>query len=387
MKDRKFFSNHPFIIEQISLPLHSLLKKISMQVQFLFRKISFIAVLLFAFVFVMKAEEPVAENHEAEAKEEGFNPGKMIMHHIQDANEWHFFTWKKADGSEFEASIPLPMILYSKENGLDIFLSNKFHNPGHSYKGYVMEHNHVVREDGISFYNISITKNVTSMLIGVSLMLWIFIGIGNRYKNNANEAPKGIQSLLEPIILFVRDEIAKPLLGEHKYEKFMPYLLTVFFFIWINNMLGLFPSGANFTGNITVTMSLALCTFLITILMSKKGYWKHIFVPDGVPRWLVIMPLVEFLGVFTKPFALMIRLFANITAGHMIVLSICSLIFIFAQKSIFAGIGVSVVSVAFMLFVYFLELLVAFIQAYIFTTLSSLFIGEAIADPHHKEEH
>lgn len=340
--------------------------------------------MLSAFVFISKAESPTEETHNAEAKEESFNPGKMIMHHIQDSHEWHFFTWKKANGTETHISLPLPVILYS-ENGLEIFSSSKFHNETNSYNGYILEHNHIKAENGSKVYDFSITKNVFSMLIAVSLMLWIFISIGNRYKKFADDAPKGIQSLFEPIILFVRDEIAKPLLGKHKYHKFMPYLLTVFFFIWINNMLGLFPSGANLTGNITVTMSLAVCTFLITMLMSKKHYWLHIFAPPGVPRWLVIMPLVEFLGVFTKPFALMIRLFANITAGHMIVLSICSLIFIFAQKSIFAGMGVSVVSLAFMLFVYFLELLVAFIQAYIFTTLSSLFIGEAIAGGH--EEH
>jgi F-type H+-transporting ATPase subunit a len=202
------------------------------------------------------------------------------------------------------------------------------------------------------------------------------------YRKSGISHPRGIQSFLEPVILFVRDDIAIQNLGEHKYEKYMPYLLTVFFFILINNLMGLVPFpppfGASVTGNINVTFVLALCTFFIVQFSGNRAYWKHVFATPGVPFWLLpIMIIVELIGLFSKPFALMIRLFANITAGHIIVLSLVCLIFIF--KSL----AVAPVSIAFVIFMDCLELLVAFLQAYIFTLLSSLFISMAMPEEHH----
>jgi F-type H+-transporting ATPase subunit a len=221
------------------------------------------------------------------------------------------------------------------------------------------------------------------MIVATVILLWLFISLAKSYKRNGVSAPRGMQGFLEPVILFIRDDIAIPNIGDHKYEKFMPYLLTVFFFILINNLMGLIPFppfGANVTGNIAVTFTLAFFTMLIVNLSGNKNYWRHIFNTPGVPWWLKypipLMPLVEFIGVIAKPFALMIRLFANITAGHIIVLSLVSLIFIF--KSV----AVAPVSIAFVLFMDCLELLVAFLQAYVFTLLSALFIGLAVQEHH-----
>jgi F-type H+-transporting ATPase subunit a len=213
--------------------------------------------------------------------------------------------------------------------------------------------------------------------------------IANAYKQNPIAPPRGIQSLFEPIILFVRDELAKPAIGK-RYEYFMPYLLTVFFFIWINNMLGLvpiFPGGANVTGNIAVTLVLAFFTFAITNVKGNKNYWKHIFNTPGVPVFLKIpplpiMPIIETLGIFIKPIVLMIRLFANISAGHIIVLGFLTLIFLFGELNQYVGYSVSIISVFFIMFMTLLELLVAFIQAYVFTFLSALYIGMAVEEHH-----
>jgi F-type H+-transporting ATPase subunit a len=198
-------------------------------------------------------------------------------------------------------------------------------------------------------YDLSITKNVASLLFSIALLLWIFLSVASAYRRNEGQAPKGLQSFVEPLIVFVRDEIAKPSIGP-KYMKYMPYLLTVFFFIWINNLLGLIPiipGGANVTGNIAVTMTLALITFIITTVSANKNYWQHIFAMPGVPAGvLVLLTPIEILGVFLRPFVLMIRLFANITAGHIIALSFFSLIFIFGEMSTGLGLGVSVFSVA-----------------------------------------
>jgi F-type H+-transporting ATPase subunit a len=221
-------------------------------------------------------------------------------------------------------------------------------------------------------------------------MCWVLISVANTYKRSPNTAPKGVQSLLEPIIIFVKDEIAKPSIGEERYQRFLPFLLTVFFFIWLNNMLGLvpiIPGGANLTGNIAVTMVLAMFTFVITTFSTNKGYWVHIFNTPGVPWWLKfpipIMPLVEFMTVFTRPSVLLIRLFANITAGHIIALVFVSMIFIFGEINIFLGYGVGVFSVLFNVAMTFLELLVGFIQAYVFTLLSALYFGMAKVEEHH----
>lgn len=352
----------------------------------------FVKTILILFVFIrvsapVLAEEAhdtsaVSESHE-EHGEKKFNAGETIMDHITDSHEWHFFTINHADGSHWHASIPLPCILYSSATGFSFFCFNKLEE-GEEHDGYKLnEHKKIERADGASFYDFSITKNVTQMLLCVSILLWLLIASANKYKTMGSTAPRGMQSFLEIIIIFIRDEVAVPMLGK-KAGKYLPYLLTVFFFIWINNLFGLVPGSANVTGNIAVTMVLALCTFMILLFSSKKYYWKHIFVTPGVPLAVQpIMTLVEAMSVFVKPFALMIRLFANMTAGHLIVLSFLSMIFIFSEKSVFAGMGVSVFSIAFSIFIYFLELLVTALQAYIFTILSALFISEAAAEPHH----
>lgn len=315
-------------------------------------------------------------------KEEKFHPGSVIMEHISDSHEWHFFSLKDGDNHK-EFSIALPVILYNTTHGLDIFCFSRLHH-GEIYNGYKLNEEHkIVTTDGSGFYDISITKNVLQILISVTLLMLLFFSSAKRYSKNGVTAPKGLQNLLEVVIIFVRDEIARPMLGA-KANKYLPYLLTIFFFIWINNMLGLFPGSANVTGNIAVTCTLAALTFFITLLSSKRHYWRHILAPPNVPiPVMIILVPVEILGIFTKPFALLIRLFANMTAGHLIVLSFLSLIFIFAEMNTWAGVGMSVFSVAFSIFIYFLELLVAALQAYIFTILSALFISEAAVEPKH----
>ena len=230
-----------------------------------------------------------------------------------------------------------------------------------------------------------------SLFISIIFLLLLFTSIARRYKDGFDRPPKGIQSWLEPVVLFIRDDVVKASIGEEKYRKYLPYLLTVFFFILINNLMGLIPivpGGANLTGNIAVTMVLALITFVIILFSGSKDYYTHLVNAPGIPWWLKLpiplMPFVEIMGVFTKPFVLMVRLFANITAGHIIALGFYSLIFIFGEKSIYAGFGVSIVSILFTIFMGLLELLVAFIQAYVFTLLSALYIGMALEQ---HEEH
>jgi F-type H+-transporting ATPase subunit a len=326
----------------------------------------------------------------------------MIIDHIVDAHEWHILTY-----NDFHLSIPLPVILL--DNGkLVAFSSSHFHHGHEVYKGYKLEtegpnEGKIVKtlEDGETVdasaklpLDFSITKNVVSLFISVLLLCLIFISIANKYKKNPDVAPKGLQSLLEPLILFVRDDIAIPGLGKKNYARFMPFLLTVFFFIFFNNLLGLipiFPGGANLTGNISITLVLALFTFAITTYNGNKNYWMHIINAPGVPWWLKfpvpLMPIVELVGLITKPFVLMVRLFANMTAGHIILLGFMSLIFIFGKMNIFAGYGVSIFSLAFGVFMSLLELLVAFIQAYVFALLSSIYFGMAMEEHHHPEEH
>lgn len=325
--------------------------------------------------------------HEAGAEHAGpekVNAGKLIMEHITDAYDWHIATI-----GHTHVSIPLPVII-KDDAGMHVFLSSKFHHGHESFEGYALKEGKLINESGKDFLDLSITKNVFAMFIAVFVLLWIFLSIAARYKSNSLTAPKGIQSLIEPLILFIRDEVAKPSIGK-KYEKFMPFLLTVFFFIFINNLFGLvpfFPGGANVTGNIAVTIILALFTFIITSINGNKNYWGHIFAPPGVPGWLLpLMIPIEIIGVLNKPIVLTIRLFANITAGHIIILGFFSLIFIFAEMSTGLGFGVSVFSVAFTTFMSFLELLVAFLQAYVFTLLSSIYFGSAVEEHHHEEHH
>lgn len=344
--------------------------------------------------------EKQEEHHHSEAHESqdegGFDPGPFIFDHIADAHEWHIATYKGK-----HISLPLPVILISENQGLVVFMSGKLHHGHENYehngsqfqlltkgeqKGTIVE---IDANGNVSEpFDISITKNIAALIFSAILIVWLFLSIAKRYRQRPNKAPRGIQSFFEPIIIFIRDEIAKPSIG-HKYELFMPYLLTLFFFIWINNMLGLvpiIPGGANLTGNIAVTMVLALFTFALTTIKGTKTYWKHIFNTPGVPTWLKIpiplMPLIEVFGMFTKPIVLMIRLFANITAGHIIVLGFLSLIFIFGDMKPGLGYAVAPLAVIFNIFMSFLELLVAFIQAYVFTFLSALYFGMAVEEHH-----
>jgi F-type H+-transporting ATPase subunit a len=308
----------------------------------------------------------------------------FILHHIQDAHEWHFATI-----GDLHITLPLPVILVSADRGIEVFMSSKlvdeFHRPV-EFRGYTYDDKHkiVPVESSRKIFDFSITKNVASLFISVIILLIVFMTIAKKYNGNANSAPRGIQALFEPVIIFIRDGVAKPNIGEKKYEAFTPYLLTVFFFIWFNNLLGLLPGAANLTGNIAVTLSLSLFTLVVTNISGTKDYWKHIFNTPGVPWWMKfpipLMPLVEFIGIFTKPFSLMLRLFANITAGHIIIMSLIALVFIF-QSVIF-----SPVSIIFGLFMNLVELLVAFIQAFVFTLLSAIYIGMAVEEHEHHHE-
>jgi len=327
-------------------------------------------------------------------QEKKFDIGKFALHHIGDSHSWHVIG---------DTYINLPVILYTADGFVNFSSADFDHDD---------EARTVVERKGLRFVkmhekiyyasatanaegqyvsldekhhphnarplDLSVTKNVCTLIISIVILLLVFLNVASSYKKRVGKSPKGLQSWLEPVILFVRDDIAKPNLG-HKYERFMPYLLTVFFFIWFNNMLGLIPflpGGANLTGNIAVTMILAIATFCLTVFNGNKYYWKHIFMPS-VPWWMyIVMVPVELFGIFTKPIALMIRLFANITAGHILVLSLICLVFVFNSLYI------APISIAFAVFIGAIELLVAFIQAFIFTILSALFIGMAIEEHH-----
>lgn len=342
-------------------------------------------------------------NGESNEKEE-FNVGEMIMHHISDAHEWHLW-----GGHHDGKSIYLPVILL--DGGLKTFSSSHFYH-GQEVEvesgdkkvhyllgegpaaGYILFEEKIYKVSGeISFKegeietgaarvpDFSITKNVLSLFFGATFILIILISVARFYKKNGSVAPRGIAKYLEVLIVMVQDDIAKANIGEHKYKKYVPYLLTIFFFIFLNNLLGLvpiIPGGANLTGNISVTLFLAVCTLLVTLFSANGNYWKHIFATPGVPiPLLLIMVPIEIVGIFTKPFALMVRLFANITAGHIIVLALISIIFI-NQNMAWGGLSVPMA-----LFISVLELLVAFLQAFLFTMLSALFIGAAVEEAHH----
>lgn len=329
-----------------------------------------------------------SQEEHAEGAEKKFEPSEVILEHIADSHSLHIIG---------TTSIPLPVVLYT-DKGFEVFSSAHFEHGHQDYTGkyytYRLVNDKVnivganntlsasanVAKWNSSLIDLSITRNVVSMWMGIIVLLFLFFSVSSAYKKRAGQSPKGLQSFMEPIILFVRDDIARPNIG-YKYQRFMPLLLTVFFFIWINNLIGLipfFPGGANLTGNIAVTLVLSVITLLVVNLNGNKHYWKHIFIPADVPVW--IWPLwwvIELVGIISKPFALMIRLFANITAGHIIVLSLISLIFVFRS------IGIAPVSVAFVVFMDVLELLVAALQAFIFTLLTALFIGSAIEEHHH----
>ncbi|MEX1241239.1 MAG: F0F1 ATP synthase subunit A [Cyclobacteriaceae bacterium] len=329
----------------------------------------FFLVLLLFFSGVVSSSAQA--EHERE-NEEKLNVSELIIHHVLDDHVWHF-----ADGFVLH----LPIIVYSAEKGLDVFSSANFYDEHHNivpYKGYKLEHNHLsLADSGKPVLDISITKNVAMLFINAALLLIIFVSVANAYKRNRGKAPRGLQSFFEPIILFVRDEIAKPNIG-HRYERYFPFLLTLFFFILFGNLLGLIPGSGNLTGNIAVTMVLAVMTFLVTNVSGNRNYWSHIFWTPGLPFVLrPIILLVEVIGVFTKPISLMIRLFVAITAGHIVLLSLIALTFVFAR--IWVGLASSLM----VLFITLIEILVAAIQAYVFTLFSALYIGMATAEHEH----
>lgn len=343
--------------------------------------------------------------------EEEFKPVEMIMHHIADANEFHIIG---NENTSLNLSMPLPIILYDKVDGLKMFMSNKFHHGKTAVDGFVLDHGVVKKIVGdfpkgeqdvevhygevvanghhyateakstllapSSFYDFSITKNVFSMFMAIIVMLILFISMGNFYKKG-NKVSKGIFTPLEMLVEFIRNDIAIENIGIKKADKFLPFLLTIFFFIWLNNIFGLipfFPFSANLTGNIAFTFVLSIIVAIVVNVNGTKDYWGHMLWMPGVPVPMkLLMAPIELIGIITKPFALMMRLFANITAGHILILSLVSLIFIFKALSM------SAISIPFLLFMNVLELLVAFLQAYIFTLLSALFIGMAVAEHEH----
>ncbi|MEM1358423.1 MAG: F0F1 ATP synthase subunit A [Bacteroidota bacterium] len=390
-------------------------------------------------LFASGGEEKGGEgDHEGE-----YDPVTTIMGHISDANEFHLFG---------HVSIPLPIILYAPGEGFTFGLSSMFDHGHTAVDGYVLNHGRVNRvadpsfpkghvhlegehpvhmttevvegkerdlgllthngaeyhldkpstlDGGLagggitSFYDFSITKNVFTMMLAAFLLWFVWtVIIKKKYENGDGKAPSGIQSLMEPIFVFIRDEVTKPMIGEEHYERFQPFIMCLFFFILFCNLFGLipiFPGSANVTGNIAVTLGLAVLVFIVTNLNGKKDYWQHVFWMPGVPIFVKpILAIVEILGLFIKPFSLMIRLFANITAGHIIILSLVGLIFVFGQNGTnIAGASTgALVGSLFTAFMNLIELLVAFLQAFIFAILAASYIGAAVEEhDHHDDEH
>ncbi len=333
------------------------------------------------------SHEVKTEGHEAKA----FNVTETILEHIKDDHSWHLWG---------QTSLSLPVILYTPK-GFEVFSSAKFMNEHHEHIAYKGNYEYKIIEGKVkivklvdateavdieaskALWDFSITKNVASLFVSVLILIVVLLTAAGAYKKTGvTSAPKGVQSFMEPIVLFVRDEVAIPNIGKKKFAKYMPFLLTIFFLVLTNNFLGLipfFPGGANVSGNIAFTMTLAVCVFVVVNLSANKSYWEHIFWMPGM-HWsmkLFLAP-IELIGVFTKPISLMIRLFANITAGHILVLSLICLIFIF--KTVYA----SAIAVPFAVFIGLIELLVAFLQAYIFTMLSAMYIGMATEEHHHE---
>lgn len=363
---------------------------------------------IFCFLLVILSSSfSFAENHTVQGDSGEINTSEKvseyIAHHIKDAHDFHLFSYTDSDGERQHVGFPLPVIVWSS-NGLVSFMSSEFH---HNDDGQV-----VVEKNGSKFVKIhskiyeldanasavsldddhhptnadkvldfSITKSVFGMLIAGLLMILLFGGLARQYRKNT--IPTGFGRVLEPLVMYVRDEIARPNVGEKHYRKFTGYLLTVFFFIWVLNLMGLTPLGFNVTGQLAVTAALAIFTLIIYIFSGNAGYWKHMLWMPGVP--VVIRPflaVIELAGAFiVKPFSLLVRLFANITAGHIIVMSLIGIMVI--MKTELGPVGSTLLSFALSLFITLIELLVAFLQAYIFTMLSALFIGMAVEESDH----
>lgn len=341
--------------------------------------------LLFSGIFYTGA---IASNHPEEGSEKAVKTEikEDINHHLQDSYDFHLFTDKETNT---HYGFPLPVILW--DNGLHVFLSSKFHHGEEVAESngnyYALYHNHIYKTDAEGTLNhdeegnitngkpfdLSITKNVFVSIMVSLLLIWVFSGMARTY--SGKPIPSGFGRLMEPVVIFIRDEVARPNIGEKHYKRYMPFLLTVFFFIWFLNMFGLTPLGINVTGNIAVTFTLALFTFVITQFSGNKHYWKHIFWMPGVPYAMrIILAPIELLGVFIKPFALLIRLYANMSAGHVVMMSLIGLLFIFHNwfaRGAFLGLT---------LFLSIIEFFVALLQAYIFTMLSALYFGMAVEE-------
>jgi F-type H+-transporting ATPase subunit a len=324
-------------------------------------------------------------------KKEQIDVQKLVFGKIGDAYEWDLVMIKGK-----YIAIPLPVIVRSRERGWFVFSSARLDHGYAAYKGFKISKSEdhegkiveLVNGKEVRPLDISITKNVFSLFITGILLLLVFLSIARRYKRDPLQKPTGLQAFMEPVILLIEQDVIKACIGKN-YKKFTPYLLTAFFFILFSNLLGItpvFPGGANVTGNIAVTLVLALMTFVMTNFYGTREYWREVFWPP-VPTWLKapvpLMPLIEIIGVITKPISLMIRLFANMLAGHIMILVLIGLIFIFSILSPYIGASVSILSVALVIFITLLKLLVCFIQAYVFVMLSALFIGMAQAEPHH----
>jgi len=354
------------------------------------------------------AQESGTNATENKQESEKINPSKIVIEHVSDAHEFHFATI-----GDKEVTVPLPVILYSPGKGFSTFMSSRFEHGHQAYDGYVLmsenylkEHNledvkdakgHLLYKEGtiyaadanglpdptVKVYDFSLTRNATQMLISVVLLILIMTSIAKKYAKGTGvkSAPTGFQNVVEPVITFIRDEVAKPNLGK-RYEPYMPLLLTIFFFILINNLIGLIPGSANVTGNIAFTGVLGIISFIVIMFNTNKHFWSHTVnppVPLGVKP---IMVPVEIMGIFTKPFALIIRLFANMISGHIIILSFICLIFIFGAMNTALGLGTSPFFVVLVVFIYLIEILVAFIQAFIFANLTAVFVGMAFEGGH-----
>lgn len=348
--------------------------------------------LLFALFSFWGIATALASGHVSKEGGGGVDVKEIVLGHMSDAYEWHITTW-----NGHHVSIPLPVIVKGETSGWHVFSSARFHEAD-NYEGFYIDAERAgkiyeKRADGTTVrpLDFSITKDVVQIWIACGLLLAIFLGSARwyRHKKPSDKAPRGFVGLVEMFLMSIHDDLIKPSVGEAHYRTYAPYLLTAFFFIFISNLLGLipiFPGGANVTGNINITLFLAVCTMLVVNLFGNKEYWKEILWPP-VPSWLKVpvpmMPVIEIFGIFTKPFALMVRLFANIMGGHAIILSLTCVIFIASRLEIAIGAPLTVVSFVMMVFMNCLELLVAFIQAYVFTMLSAVFIGLAHPKEHH----
>ena len=365
------------------------------------KKSLFLIALLFASGLFAKENEQNQENLSAKEIQKK-EIKEYIMHHLQDSYDFSLFSYTNEAGEHVYFGAPLPIILWDK--GLKIFSSSKFHH-GETVAEvdgnyYAISHNEIYKTDAagtitfdeehhvtnIAPIDFSITKGVVSIMFTFLLMFFLFKNLADSYAKNGGIA-SGVGRFFEPIVLYIRDEIAIPNIGEKKYRKYMSFLLTVFFFVWFLNMLGLTPLGINVTGNIAVTLCLALITFLLTNLTGTKDYWLHIFDPLGstmkwyakIPLYIILIP-IEVLGIFIKPFSLLIRLYANMQAGHIVLMSLIGLMFIFKS-----WLG-SPMSFGLAFAISLIEVLVALLQAYIFTMLSALYFGFASEEHEHHNE-